>query len=127
MELSTQAVGRAGEFQAAAIFERHGVVTSHVDIHGVDLWVETPSGRRVTVQVKTQQRAVSRGTHVTPRYKFSITKNSYQADLLCFVALDRGLCRLLSCAELNNVATKMYPAHTFTEEVMRDEIKRYLY
>jgi hypothetical protein len=127
LELSNQAVGRAGEFQAAAIFEQHGVVTSHVDVHSVDLWAETPTGRRVTVQVKTTLKPYYAGNRA-PRYHF-VLKNTatHNADVVCFVALDLGLVRLLSSAELNAARTKCYPATGFTEKAMAEDIKRYLY
>lgn len=128
MELSAQAIGRAGEFQAAAIFEQHGVVTSHVDIHGVDLWVETPSGRRVTVQVKTSTKPKTSGQHVTPRYFFHTAYSKMQpADAFCFVALDLGLLRLLSTAEVGTLTRKVYPQMAFTDAAMAEDIKRYLY
>ena len=129
MDLSKQAIGRAGEFQAAAIFERHGVVTTHVDIHGVDLWCETPSGRRVTVQVKAAQRPQPNyGRHVTPRYHFNVRqKDAHPADVYCFVALDLSLLRLVSAGELPPAATKKMGQNMFTETDMATDIKRYLY
>jgi hypothetical protein len=128
LELSAQAIGRAGEFQAAAIFEQHGVVTSHVDIHGVDLWVETPSGRRVTVQVKTSTQPRTSGRHVTPRYFFHTAySKTHSADAFCFVALDLGLLRLLSTAEVGTLTRKVYPQVAFTDAAMAEDIKRYLY
>ena len=129
MDLSKQAIGRAGEFQAAAIFERHGVVTTHVDIHGVDLWCETPAGRRVTVQVKAAQRPQPNyGSHVTPRYHFNVRqKDDYPADVYCFVALDLSLLRLLSAGELPAATAKKMGQNMFTETDMATDIKRYLY
>lgn len=130
MELSNQAIGRAGEFCAACQFELHGVVTTHVDVYGVDLWCETPSGRRVTVQVKATKglAAVAEDSHRAPRYYFQIRgKNKRVADVYCFVALDTGLLRLLSAAELPNTQTRPYPSSHFTKEAMEEDIKRYLY
>jgi len=127
LELSNQAVGRAGEFQAAAIFEMHGIVTTHVDVHGVDLWAETSTGRRVTVQVKTTLKPYYAGSRA-PRYHFALKNTAtHSADVICFVALDLGLVRLLSSAELNAAQTKCYPATEFTEKAMAEDIKRYLY
>ena len=130
LELSNQAIGRAGEFCAACQFELHGVVTTHVDIYGVDLWCETPSGRRVTVQVKA---TLGKGTvylndNRTPRYYFQVRgQNKRVADVYCFVALELGLVRLLSAAELSTSQTKAYQADQFTKAVMEEDIKRYLY
>jgi len=129
LDLSKQAIGRAGEFQAAAIFEQHGVVTTHVDVYGVDLWCETPSGRRVTIQVKAAQGPQPNyGRHVTPRYHFNLRqKDDHPADVYCFVALDLSLLRLLSARELPASATKKMGRALFTEADMETDIKRYLY
>jgi len=54
------------------LFERYGVITTHVDVMGVDLWVETPTGRRVTVQVKTTAKAMPPTPDRTDyRYRFT--------------------------------------------------------
>lgn len=129
MDLSKQAIGRAGEFQAAAVFEQHGVVTTHVDVYGVDLWCQTPSGRRVTVQVKAaQEPQPNYGRHVTPRYHFNLRqKDDYPADVYCFVALDLSLLRLFSAGELPASATKKMGLGMFTAADMETDIKRYLY
>lgn len=129
MELSNQAVGRAGEFQAAAIFERHGIVTTHVDIHGVDLWVQTPSGRRMTIQVKTTRKPTIRKTHTSPSYTFQLRlKETTMADVYCMLALDITVFRLFSAAELRiGATTKHISATSFTEKAMEEDIKRYLY
>jgi hypothetical protein len=127
LELSNQAIGRAGEFQAASIFEQYGVVTSHVDVYSVDLWAETPTGRRVTVQVKTTLKPHYVNNRA-PRYHFALKGTAtHKADVVCFVALDLGLVRLLSSAELNEAKTKCHPATGFTEKAMSEDIKRYLY
>jgi hypothetical protein len=130
LELSNQAIGRAGEFCAASIFELHGIVTTHVDVYGVDLWCETPSGRRVTVQVKA---TMGRGTvylndNRTPRYYFQVRgQNKRVADVYCFVALDLGLLRLVSAAELSQSQTRAYRSSDFTEAAVGSDINRYLY
>ena len=126
MELSNQAIGRAGEFQAAAIFERHGVVTTHVDVHGVDLWCETPTGRRVTIQVKASQRAALDSHHATPRYHFNL-REAANADVYCFVALDLSLLRLRSLGELPDSKGIRLGVSQFTEADMLADLKRYLY
>jgi len=130
LDISNQAIGRAGEFCAASIFEQHGVVTTHVDVHGVDLWCETPSGRRVTIQVKTTMgvSAVYPSDKRAPRYFFQVRgQKARAADVYCFVALDSGLLRLLSAAELPNTQAKAYATDQFTEAAMEADIKRYLY
>lgn len=126
MELSNQAIGRAGEFQAASIFERHGIVTTHVDVHGVDLWCETPTGRRVTIQVKASQRSVVDKQHTTPRYHFNLRETA-NADVYCFVALDLSLLRLRSLGELPDSKGIRLGVSQFTEADMLADLKRYLY
>jgi len=82
--LATEAIGRAGEYQAASIFELHGITTTHVDVRAVDLWVQTPSGRRVTVQVKASlaPRPADQGRK-RPRYKFYLSgPKAAMADVL---------------------------------------------
>lgn len=128
MDISRQAIGRAGEFQAAAIFEMNGAVTTHVDVHGVDLWVQTPSGRRVTVQVKTTRCPQSYKTKRNPRYTFQTYNTGAKGvDIYCFVALDIGLLRLLSSRELPKMRTKSFGAPYFTQALMEEDIRRYLY
>lgn len=128
MELSTQAIGRAGEFQAAAIFEVHGITTTHVDLYGSDLWCETPSGRRISVQVKATQTSRLYGKHKTPRHVFQLRGGQERkADVYCFVALDKSLFRLFSASEVSRSSTRTIPAPQFTEEAMLTDIKRYLY
>lgn len=129
MDISNQSVGRAGEFQAATIFELHGIVSTHVDIHGVDLWVETPSGRRVTVQVKAAMGPVrDEPRRRNVRYAFCRKRpNVDPADVYCFVALDLGLMRLCSGAELGASVMKYFSVLEFTQEKMKADLRRYLY
>lgn len=127
--LSNDAIGRAGEYQAASIFELHGITTTHVDVKAVDLWVETPSGRRVTVQVKSSlgPRPLESGRK-NPRYKFHLHKQTTcaMADVFCFVALDLGCIRLCSSAELAR-GDQMFHARDMNRQMMLEDIKRYLY
>ena len=128
MDISKQAIGRAGEFQAAAIFEQHGIVTTHVDIYGVDLWCQTPSGRRISVQVKATRVPVLDRGHTTPRYAFQLRlREDNLADVYCLIALDQSLFRLYSAPELTRTTTKKISISQFTEDAMSADIKRYLY
>jgi len=129
LELSKQAIGRAGEFQAAAVFEQHGIVTTHVDVYGVDLWCQTPSGRRVTVQVKSTLGLGSTESDRAPRYFFQLRPNnaSRTADVYCFVTLDTGLLRLFSTVEVSATTKKALSASQLTQEAMEADLKRYLY
>ena len=78
--------GRAGEFLVQSVLEhQYNLVTQRVDVDGVDLWVELPSGF-ITVQVKAA-RAVDK----SKRYSFSFSKSEITAAVYCYVALDVGL------------------------------------
>jgi hypothetical protein len=126
MLTSTQ-VGRAGEFFSAFIFELHGILSVHVDLTGIDLWCETPSGRRVGVQVKTASapRIECSGHRKYARYSFSQHKGRpSHADLFAFVALDRRC--LLVRENLHWSSIKLLP-HCFTEEEQNASIARLLF
>lgn len=128
LELSKQAIGRAGEFQAAAVFEQHGIVTTHVDVYGVDLWCETPSGRRVTVQVKATLGPKTTESDRAPRYFFRLQGHGARpADVYCFVVLDTGLLRLFSTGEVSHSSSKALAISQLTPEAMEADLKRYLY
>jgi hypothetical protein len=126
MLTSTQ-VGRAGEFFSAFIFELHGILSVHVDLTGIDLWCETPSGRRVGVQVKTAScpRIEGSSHRKYARYTFSQHKGRpSHADLFAFVALDRRC--LLVRENLHWSSIKFLP-HCFTEEEQNASIARLLF
>lgn len=95
MMVSLEGVARAGEFLAASIIEARGSRASHVAIYGTDLWVETPSGRILRVQVKTASRpSPARWGSLTSDYRFMKTasgKGHSQPDLYFLVALDLQL------------------------------------
>lgn len=126
---NNQSLGRAGEFLAASIFEQHGVLTTHVDVYGSDLWCETPSGRRVTVQVKTTLRPVLESQHTTPRYAFNLpVVKSCLPDVYCLVALEDRLLRLFSSSEVTNRGVRRrLSLSEMTEELMLADLNRYLY
>lgn len=129
VELSNEAIGRAGEYRAASIFELYGITTTHVDVKGVDLWVETPSGRRIKVQVKSSLgvRPAEKNRN-RPRYKFRLSSPEMCAfaDVFCFVPLNLSIIRLCSSAELRK-SMKMFFAEEMTNEAMEQDINRYLY
>jgi len=124
-----ESIGRAGEYLAGAIFEERGIRTTHVDIHHHDLWVRTPSGRRLTVQVKTTAHAFMEyrpdsGRAPRERYFFrQANKTRSNADIFCFVALDK---RLL-LVEDHMGPRKVYRPEAFTQEAMEASIAQHLY
>ena len=126
MLTSTQ-VGRAGEFFSAFIFELHGILSVHVDLTGIDLWCETPSGRRVGVQVKTascpRMEGSSHRKHA--RYSFSQRKGRpSHADVFALVALDK---RCLILREDMHWSTTKISERFFTEEEQNASIARLLF
>tara|TARA_R100000951_G_C2641184_1_gene181014 strand:+ start:1562 stop:1936 length:375 start_codon:yes stop_codon:yes gene_type:complete len=112
--------GRAGEFLVQSVLEhQYNLVTQRVDVDGVDLWVELPSGF-ITVQVKAA-RAVDK----SKRYSFAYGKSEITAVVYCYVALDVGLF-LMYEPPRKGQATKKIPALKFTKENMHKTIKKAL-
>jgi len=105
-----------------------GITTVHVDVTGVDLWVETPSGRRVTVQVKTASKAKAPPDRKSKRYRFSLSckQTHTRAEVFCFVVLDKKQLRLVSSAEARSTY-KAFTEADFDESLMLSDINRYLY
>ena len=128
MDLPSVSIGRAGEYLAASIFEMQGITTVHVDVTGVDLWVETPSGRRVTVQVKAASEAKVQPDRKSKRYRFNLycKQTHTRAEVFCFVALDKKQLRLVSSAEARS-SYKAFTEADFDESLMLSDINRYLY
>ena len=113
--------GRAGEFLVQSVLEhRYSLVTQRVDVDGVDLWVELPSGF-VTIQVKAARRIDS-----TKRYAFAHGKNKITADVYCYVALDIGLF-LMDVPPGEGQVTKKIAALKFSDEKMHETIKKALH
>lgn len=113
---------------AASIFEQNGIITTHVDVYGSDLWCKTPSGRMVSVQVKTTLRLGSEGEKHRARYSFNLRwRPEWAADVYCLVALEDRLFRLFSAAEMPKSTTKRVSQKQMTEELMLEDLKRYLY
>ena len=79
--------GLVGELLAMYQLERHGVQVAHVDRDEHDLWVRTPSGRMMTVQVKTATEPRGYKRARTPRYWLNVTNLAASTDLYAVVAL----------------------------------------
>lgn len=124
---ASEGVARAGEFLAASILEARGSRASHVTIYGTDLWVETPSGRMLRIQVKTSSKPAPPAPSREPVYRFlrARTTNSHSPpDLYLLVALDRQ--RLLVRDKITAGGIKI-SARYFTAEDQEAGIKKYLY
>jgi hypothetical protein len=85
--LTASDTGRCGELLAMYVLELHGVQTVLVDRAENDLWARTPSGRMLTVQVKTATEAKTYGTEVTPKYHFRLSHLAASTDVVALVAL----------------------------------------
>ena len=125
--VATEGVARAGEFLAASILEARGSRASHVAIYGTDLWVETPSGRMLRIQVKTSSKPVPPTPPHREVYRFlnPRTTNAHSPpDLYLLVALDR---QLLLVREKMAIGGIRVAATRFTPEGQEAGIAKYLY
>tara|TARA_S200000501_G_C20261962_1_gene498977 strand:+ start:119 stop:508 length:390 start_codon:yes stop_codon:yes gene_type:complete len=117
-------IGRAGEFYAAFILERHGIRTTHVDLPHDDLWCHTPSGDLVRVQVKACSKAIVHGVKSRPaRYSFQFGphRNIYDGVYI-LVALDKKLCLAFRRDDKIGRTLKIKP-NMFTEYAQTQTIK----
>lgn len=124
-KVSTESIGRAGEYFTAYVLESRGIRAVHVDVHGHDLWVQTPSGRILTLQVKTAGSSDLRPPRTkAPTYRFYAGRGKrYPADLYVFVALE------LSCLLIEDSMAKdrEIPAREFTPAAMNAGLARFLF
>jgi hypothetical protein len=125
---SSEGVGRAGEFLVASILEARGIRASHVAIHGTDLWVETPTGRMLRVQVKTSSKPAKeqRGNSRAYRFLNPSRPRSGVPDphVYCLVALDLGLMVVVSRMAKGGSRVAV---SRFTEAEQEAGIAEYLY
>jgi hypothetical protein len=125
--VSSESIGRAGEFLAASVLEARGIRVSHVAMHGTDLWVETPTGRMLRVQVKTASRPSKLERHRLKQYyrfMFREPSRTIPAPHLHFVvALDIQLMLVVDGAGKN----RRFAVEDFTEEAQEASILKHLY
>lgn len=124
---SSEGVARAGEFLAASILEARGSRASHVAIYGTDLWVETPSGRMLRVQVKTSSKPVPPRPPNREVYRFlnpRTTNPHSPPDLYLLVALDRQLVLVREKMAIGGIRVS---AASFTAENQEASIVKHLY
>ena len=87
----TESISRAGEYLVAHLLEERGIRVSRVDLSSHDLWCRTPSGRLVSVQVKSTLGPFGLQTG-KPRYAFyNAGSEVASVDVFAFAALDRRL------------------------------------
>lgn len=114
--------GRLGELLAVYALEKAGVQAVRVDREEVDLWARTPTGRLLTLQVKTCSQPL-RDRDRPLRYRFSI-EHGTTADLFALVALDRE-CMIISPTFQPRGLGHLKP-ETFTEAAQAASIKEFL-
>ena len=118
---SIETIARSGEYLVAHVLETHDIRVSHANVSGHDLWCRTPTGRLVSVQVKTSATEVSH--HASTVYDFSNNSMSWTPNVYAFVALDKGffLC------EASMSKRRKIRAESFTKEAMDESIKKFFY
>lgn len=102
--------------------ERRGVQAAHVDRDENDLWVRTPSGRMLTVQVKAASRPSVYSHDKTPRYRFHIGNLGVSTDLYALVALQAEVVLFCRPEEMR----RCWAVELFTAERMEASIMELL-
>lgn len=102
--------------------ERHGVQAAHVDRDENDIWARTPSGRMLTVQVKTATEPKCYGHDRQPKYCFHVGNLAASTDLYALVALRAEV--VLFCAPED--MKKRWDVELFTPERMVASIRELL-
>ena len=118
-------VGRMGEFFVAYVFEKNGIEAHHVDLSGADLWCKLPSGKIVTVQVKTTTGLMQVSKKAKRKYYRFHTATSKDVDWFVFVSLDVEKMRIFHKDEIKYKVWTMNP-HDFTDQAQRDDIERFI-
>lgn len=101
--------------------ERHGVQVAHVDRDEHDLWVRTPSGRMLTVQVKTARQPRKHGKE-RPKMHFCVDSLAPSTDVYALVALHVEV--VLFCRPED--MRKRFEPELFTRERMEASIRELL-
>lgn len=102
--LSVRRIGRVGEAFCSFILEANGVAVSNLDIEGADLVASAPSGRLLTVEVKSALRQQSDGC-----YKFYV--RNFAAEVLALVDLRQRLCLFWPPPPEGKASMSLSPAH----------------
>lgn len=114
-------IGRVGELFTMYQLERRGVQAVHVDREEIDLWVRTPTGRVLTVQVKTASCVRRETINAAEIYRFFLPKNA-TCDLIALVALDAEVVVFCPPSETSSYV----PATRMTAEGMERSIAEHL-
>ena len=119
--ISNESIGRSGEYLVAHVLEAHDIRVSYVNIAGHDLWCRTPTGRLVSVQVKTCGRAIAH--HSNAIYDFDCRNQTWQPNIYAFVALDMNA---FLCEATIGRRRRIRP-DAFTTEAMHASIVKFFY
>jgi hypothetical protein len=111
-----------GELLAMYQLERHGVQVAHVDRDEHDLWVRTPSGRMLTVQVKAAAEPKRYGMAAQASYCFYVQNLAANTDVCALVALQPQVVIFCRPDEMR----KRWAVELFTEERMAASIRELL-
>lgn len=109
-------VGRVGELLAAYILERNGVQVANVNRDEHDFWIRTPTGRLLTVQVKTASMSKN---EIYRFYAGNVTANT---DIVALVALQPEVVLIYPGDQMR----QRCPVDQFTAEHMAASIKEHL-
>ena len=118
---SHETIGRAGEFLAAHVLETQDIRVTHANVSGHDLWCRTPTGRLVSVQVKTTSQPIVH--HGNALYDFSQTSFSWMPDVYAFCALDIGM---MIC-EASMSRRRKIRVDAFTQDNMLASVAKFFY
>lgn len=116
---ATSSTGRCGELLTMFHLEMSGVQAVLVDRAENDLWVQTPTGRMLAVQVKTAQEPRQHKGDSRPLLHFGTDHLAASTDVFALVALHARV--VVFCAP-QDMKRRMDPEE-FTSERMDASIK----
>ena len=101
-----------------------GFRTTHVDLPSDDLWVSTPEGQLVRVQVKSSVKPILHGvSQKTVRYNYKCRRLTHAYDgVFIFVALDKMLCLARRWDDIPPITFKINP-DKFTTDAQTQTIR----
>lgn len=115
-------LGLVGELLTMYQLERRGIQVAHVDRDENDLWIRTPSGRFLTVQVKTASEPKCYGHDRRPMYRFFVGNLAESTDIYALVALQAQVVVFCPPKDMR----KRWEVDLFTPERMEATIQELL-
>ena len=115
-------IGRAGEFLALSRLSFAGISCILVQHEIDDAYLKTPSGKLLTLQVKTASRKSGNGTQY--RWHTSVIGNNKKSDVYALVAYD---IRKIYWARgddpvIKKTSTRLYPEAFVDEEKLLNQV-----